>query len=179
MINNKLLISFPAHCFTPADIDNRFPPQRLSSSTTTAMFSVKDHKLLLEFSDLIIFLLVAPLPRHVTGLKCFTCSHHKVRPLSHCSLTSPVQGTSTLSCPSSASDVASFQTGTRYYDVGDSSENSCSIRVRLPTIANGLILSVMLRLTVTVMCTIKDSRNPPIVLMRVLFLTLRVWLMRY
>ena len=165
MINNKLLISFPAHCFTPADIDNRFPPQRLSSSTTTAMFSVKDHKLLLEFSDLIIFLLVAPLPRHVTGLKCFTCSHHK--------------GTSTLSCPSSASDVASFQTGTRYYDVGDSSENSCSIRVRLPTIANVLIVSAMLRLTVTVMCTIKASRNPPIVLMRVLFLTLRVWLMRY
>ena len=67
--------------------------------------------------SLLIFLLLTPSPSQVSGLKCFTCSHHK--------------GTTTLACPSSSSDLASFQTSKRYYDVGDSSENSCSIRVSL------------------------------------------------
>ena len=42
---------------------------------------------------------------------------------------SVMKGTSTLACPSSSSDVASFQTGQRYYDVGDAADKSCSIRV--------------------------------------------------
>ena len=88
---------------------------------------------------------------------------------------SMVKGTSTLSCPSSSSDVVSFQTGQRYYDVGDSSENSCSIRVRMEVIAIRLIVSVMLRLTVMVMSIIKASRNPQIARMPALFLILLAW----